>query len=138
MTIRDSPWIFLIREIKAFISEEVCFTSKGLMTISPKGRRMVTMLLPLETSIPTAFIKNHLNNNRLSNVENSFTYCHSIYCGVTRTYWKNSSTCINRTLQVRSWSTDYNTDAKSKNLSVWPIASYSLAVMATRWYRDIG
>ena len=29
---------------------------KGVETISPKGRMIATILLPLETSIPTAFI----------------------------------------------------------------------------------
>lgn len=34
----------------------VCLISKGVETISPKGRIIATILFPLETSIPTAFI----------------------------------------------------------------------------------
>ena len=38
------------------ISLVVCLISKGGETISPKGRMIATILLPFETSIPTAFI----------------------------------------------------------------------------------
>ena len=34
----------------------LCMMAKGVETISPKGRMIATILLPLETSIPTAFI----------------------------------------------------------------------------------
>ena len=34
----------------------VCLISKGAETISPKDHMIATILLPLETSIPTAFI----------------------------------------------------------------------------------
>ncbi len=36
---------------------------KGEDTISPNGLRIVTMLLPFETSIPTAFINYHSLKN---------------------------------------------------------------------------
>ena len=45
------------------ISLDVCLISKGEDTISPNGLRIVTMLLPFETSIPTAFINLSLLKN---------------------------------------------------------------------------
>ena len=38
------------------MSLDVCLISKGVETISPKGRIIATILLPFATSIPTAFI----------------------------------------------------------------------------------
>ena len=38
------------------ISLAVCLISKGAETISPNGHMIATILLPFETSIPTAFI----------------------------------------------------------------------------------
>ena len=45
----SKDWMNPIRD---WISSDKCRTTKGLETISPHGRRMATMLLP----IPTAFI----------------------------------------------------------------------------------
>ena len=47
---------------------------------------------------------------------------YSIYCGVTRTHLKGGSTCIKRTLRMKSWLADCFTGAKPKEESAIPIA----------------
>ena len=47
---------------------------------------------------------------------------HSIYCGVTRTHPGGGSTCIKRTLRMKSWLADLKTGAKPKEDSAIPIA----------------
>ena len=46
----------IVYSTSELMSLVVCLISKGVETISPKGRMIATILLPLETSIPTAFI----------------------------------------------------------------------------------
>ena len=56
---------------------------KGVETISPKGRMIATILLPLETSIPTAFI--NLSLLKIIAMDKPvLLIAYSIYCGVTR------------------------------------------------------
>ena len=43
-----------IRILDVYKRQDVCLISKGEDTISPNGLRIVTILLPFETSIPTA------------------------------------------------------------------------------------
>ena len=52
----NSPSTELMSSASELMSLVVCLISKGVETISPKGRMIATILLPLETSIPTAFI----------------------------------------------------------------------------------
>ena len=52
----NSPSTELMSSTSELMSLVVCLISKGVETISPKGRMIATILLPLETSIPTAFI----------------------------------------------------------------------------------
>ena len=47
---------------------------------------------------------------------------YSIYCGVTRTHLKGGSTCIKRTLRMKSWLADFHTGVKPKEVSAIPIA----------------
>ena len=47
---------------------------------------------------------------------------HSIYCGVTRTHPEGDSTCIKRTLRIKSWLADFVTGAKPKKGAAIPIA----------------
>ena len=56
ITIRISPPSFLSVDASFFKSLFVWWTSKGRSTISPPGLRTATVLLLLDTSIPTAVI----------------------------------------------------------------------------------
>jgi len=69
------------------------------------GRGTATMLFPLETSIPTAFIR-HAPVNRFTMDKVIFPIADSIYL-LTRTLrFPGGSTCTNRTLRMRGWLTD--------------------------------
>ena len=87
------------------------------------------MLFRLETSIPTAFmfIKMSLLNKDCNWSVPVLLIADSIYCGVTRTHREGGSTCIKRTLRMRSWLSDFRTDAKPKEVSDIPIALIILA-----------
>ena len=109
----------------------MCGTSKGFATTSPPGRRIATVLFLLETSIPTVFM--FINKSPLLLDCNwsvpVLLIADSIYCGMTQTHLEGGSTCIKRTLQMRSWLSVCFTDAKSKKGADIPIAlsSYSLS-----------
>lgn len=77
----------------------------GIKTISP-GLRIVTVLLPLETSIPVFPLPIQ-----------STGY-------ITRT--PNGSTCVKRMLRIRGWLADYFTDVKSWEEGARPIATLIL------------
>ena len=51
-----SPARLLICSIRALIADWVCGISQGDIRTTSPGLRMVTVLFPLETSIPTAFM----------------------------------------------------------------------------------
>ena len=56
-------------------SVSVWDTSNGSAITSPKGRIMATVLFPLETSIPTAFITLFPSAQLFSNWRPSFSHC---------------------------------------------------------------
>ncbi len=60
------------------------FNFEGVETISPKGRMIATILLPFETSIPTAFINLSLLKIVTMDKYQFLLIAYSIYCGVTR------------------------------------------------------
>lgn len=99
-------------------------TSKGLTTAFPLGRRIATMLLCLETSIPTAY--KFINKSFLLRECNwsgpDLLIAHSIYRGVTRTHSEGSPTCIKRTLRMKIWLAVCLTGAKSREVTAIPIA----------------
>ena len=112
-------------------SEERCGTSKGFLTISPPGRRIATVLFLLETSIPTAFIfiKTSLPVSKIA-IGQIQLYSLPIQSTVAwRECTYGDSTCIKRTLRMRSWLSVLIADARSKKRDDIPIAPslYSLS-----------
>ena len=123
----------------------VCLISKGVETISPKGRMIATILLPLETSIPTAFI--NLSLLKIIAMDKCQFYSLPIQSTVV---WHecvyDDSTCIKRTLRMRSWLSVCFTDAKSKKGSRYTNCSTiiqlsksakrisQIIVLMIRWY----
>ena len=117
----------LISSTSERMSLAIFFDFKGVETISPNGRMIATIYFgPFETSIPTAFINCH--SLRLLMDLPVLLIAYSIYCGVTRMTY-GDSTCIKRTLRMRSWLSVLIADAMSKKRDDIPIAPslYSLS-----------
>ena len=70
---------------------------------------MATILLPLETSIPTALYILRTSKSEFAWIP-AFLIADSISWGIKRT-WSGSSTCINRTAAMTGWLTGFLTDA---------------------------
>ena len=105
ITIRISPPSFLSVDASFFKSLFVWWISKGRSTISPPGLRTATVLLLLDTSMPTAVIT--AASIFLTSFNAGSAYAHyrfSLLCDTNvrqHFYLPITQTCVNRTLQWR-------------------------------------
>src|SRR5699024_6595679 len=107
-----SPSRLLICSIRALIADWVCGISQGGIRTTSPGLRMVTVLLPLETSIPTEFMIKLLCNE-LAIVNTRCTHCLFNLLGIS--HERESSTCVKRMLRMRAgWLTVLRTLSPEK------------------------
>ena len=96
MTMRVSPPRVWAKEMSSLMPLLVWSTSKGRARSFPPGWSTATMLFPLETSIPTAFMRIPPNNRFIAMV-NQTPHCRFDLLRADTNIQKRSSTCIKRT-----------------------------------------
>ena len=95
--------------VKAGYGPSVYITQGPMRITVPPGCRTAMVLLPFETSIPTALYILRTSKSEFAWIP-AFLIADSISWGIKRT-WCGSSTCINRTAAMTGWLTGFLTDA---------------------------
>lgn len=97
-----SPSRLLICSIRSLIADGVWGISRGGMRITSPGLRIVTVLFPLETSIPTAFmIKTPLKRISVG-VQGGIPDLLIAYSIYWEFHTNEGSTCVKRMLRMRA------------------------------------